>query len=375
MSSNEPNDMSQVPNQPEHGPTPDEPKAGDSAPLWNPEIAQDEAAQPVIQAAPPTPSYWSVPPPPPGYWPSPATPPYAAQSQYTLPQPPNQGPQPYQPWSPAYGSPYANPPRQDGGSRRLGPIIVAVALLTAALSASGTYVAVALTAKPAAVVTAPTGQAAAAQQITLTQSDAIVRVASLVKPSVVTIETTDSNGSIFSGSSGAGSGFIITSTGLILTNNHVITGATSLTVVLDDTRQMPATVVTTDVPHDLALIKIDATGLTPVTLGDSSAVAVGQMAIAIGSPLGTFTDSVTQGIVSGTDRSITVGDQATRVQEDLSGLIQTDAAINPGNSGGPLLDAAGSVIGIVTATASGAQDMGFAIPINQAKSLIAGAIK
>ena len=128
-------------------------------------------------------------------------------------------------------------------------------------------------------------------------------------------------------------------------------------------------------PHDLALIKIDATGLTPVTLGDSSAVAVGQMAIAIGSPLGTFTDSVTQGIVSGTDRSITVGDQATRVQEDLSGLIQTDAAINPGNSGGPLLDAAGSVIGIVTATASGAQDMGFAIPINQAKSLIAGAIK
>jgi serine protease Do len=252
---------------------------------------------------------------------------------------------------------------------------VAVALLTAALSASGTYVAVALTAKPAAVVTAPTGQAAAAQQITLTQSDAIVRVASLVKPSVVTIETTDSNGSIFSGSSGAGSGFIITSTGLILTNNHVITGATSLTVVLDDTRQMPATVVTTDVPHDLALIKIDATGLTPVTLGDSSAVAVGQMAIAIGSPLGTFTDSVTQGIVSGTDRSITVGDQATRVQEDLSGLIQTDAAINPGNSGGPLLDAAGSVIGIVTATASGAQDMGFAIPITQAKSLIAGAIK
>ena len=127
--------------------------------------------------------------------------------------------------------------------------------------------------------------------------------------------------------------------------------------------------------HDLALVKVDANGLTPVTLGDSSAIQVGQMAIAIGSPLGTFTDSVTQGIVSGIDRSITVGDQASRSQEDLTGLIQTDAAINPGNSGGPLLDASGSVIGIVVASASSAQDMGFAIPINQAKSMIAAATK
>ena len=108
-----------------------------------------------------------------------------------------------------------------------------------------------------------------------------------------------------------------------------------------------------------------------MTLGDSSALQVGQLAIAIGSPLGTFTDSVTQGIVSGLDRSITVGDStAPTFTENLTGLIQTDAAINPGNSGGPLLDASGSVIGIVTASLSSAQDIGFAIPINQAKQMI-----
>ena len=136
---------------------------------------------------------------------------------------------------------------------------------------------------------------------------------------------------------------------------------------------MAATVVTTDPAHDLALIKVVATGLTAVTLGDSSTVQVGQLAIAIGSPLGTFTDSVTQGIVSGLNRSITVGDPATGAQEALAGLIQTDAAINPGNSGGPLLDASGNVVGIITASASNAQDMGFAISINQAKSMISAA--
>jgi serine protease Do len=100
---------------------------------------------------------------------------------------------------------------------------------------------------------------------------------------------------------------------------------------------------------------------------------VGQLAITIGSPLGTFTDSVTSGIVSGMNRSITVGDSTSSFTEDLTGLIQTDAAINPGNSGGPLLDANGTVVGIVTASSSGAQDMGFAIPINEAKQMIAAA--
>ena len=167
----------------------------------------------------------------------------------------------------------------------------------------------------------------------------------------------------------------MSSDGLILTNNHVVAGAKSLTVTMDDTSQLPATVVLTDATLDLAVIRVNATGLKAATLGDSDSLQVGQLAIAIGSPLGTFTDSVTQGIVSGLDRSITAANRGSRTSEDLSGLIQTDAAINPGNSGGPLLDAGGSVIGIITATASNAQDMGFAIPINQAKALIAEASK
>jgi S1-C subfamily serine protease len=102
---------------------------------------------------------------------------------------------------------------------------------------------------------------------------------------------------------------------------------------------------------------------------------VGQLAIAIGSPLGTFTDSVTQGIVSGIDRTVIVDDGAAQTQKNLTGLIQTDAAINPGNSGGPLLDANGSVIGVITASVGSAEGMGFAVPINQAKEMISTATK
>ena len=270
-------------------------------------------------------------------------------------------------------------PAPDGtgrGRNRVVRLVLVSALLSAALSGAGTYLAFSLT-RGATSPNPGTGQSTTVQTISLTQSDAIVRVATMVKPSVVTITTSGISGvSPFSvPSTGAGSGFVVSADGLILTNNHVVTGASSLTVTLDDTRQLQATVVVTDTTHDLALVKIDASGLTPVTLGDSSKVQVGQLAIAIGSPLGTFTDSVTQGIVSGTNRSITVGDRATRSEENLAGLIQTDAAINPGNSGGPLLDASGAAIGIITATASDAQGVGFAIPINQAKQMIASASK
>jgi serine protease Do len=275
-------------------------------------------------------------------------------------------------------APDSDPPAATGrGPRRVLPLVLAAAVLSAALSSVGTYV-VATVALKAPVAATSSGQVPAnAQLVSLTGSDAIVRVAAAVKPSVVTITTTGvSNLSPFSvPESGAGSGFIVSADGLILTNNHVIAGTSSLTVTFDDTSKLPATVVATDAAHDLALVKVDAKGLTPVTLGDSSAVKVGQMAIAIGSPLGTFTDSVTQGIVSGTNRAVTVGDPTTRNTEDLTGLIQTDAAINPGNSGGPLLDVGGSVIGIITASASNSQGVGFAIPINQAKQLIAQAPK
>jgi S1-C subfamily serine protease len=268
---------------------------------------------------------------------------------------------------------FTGPQKRAGSGRRVWPLMVAVALLSASLSAGGTYVAIALAPKAAPVSTTTASQGGAAQQVGVAQSDTIVRVVNLVKPSVVTITSSVSGATPNSSGTGVGSGFIVNANGLILTNNHVVAGASSLTVTLSDSREMSATIVTTDPAHDLALVKISATGLTAVTLGDSSTVQVGQMAIAIGSPLGTFTDSVTQGIVSGLNRSITVGDPATGAQENLSGLIQTDAAINPGNSGGPLLDASGNVVGIITASASNAQDMGFAISINQAKSMISSA--
>ncbi len=278
----------------------------------------------------------------------------------------------------AWSSPWPSPERGRGGSvtgRSAAGLVLVVALLSAALSGVGTYLAINLSRTNSAGD--GSGSSGTAQTITLSQNDAVIRVATLVKPSVVTITTSEVAGlSPFSvPATGAGSGFIVSADGLILTNNHVVTGATSLKVTLDDTRQMDATVVTTDATHDLAVVRIKASGLTPVGLADSSKVQVGQLAIAIGSPLGTFTDSVTQGIVSGTNRNITVGDQSTRTVEKLSGLIQTDAAINPGNSGGPLLDASGSAIGIITATASDAQGVGFAIPINQAKALLASAGK
>ena len=405
MSANEPYDPHQPLPEPDRSMNTEAPKPLGSEPVWGPEEDVDAMSAAVVEApampAPgpigptgptgptgttgPAPSAAPAPPmsPNPGWWSQPAA--WPAQTQPPAQFPPAQFPPapqfppPYQPWGPAsaIGAPAPGLPKQGGATRRVWPLVIAAALLSASLSAAGTYVVTTVVGRPAAAATTPASQTGNAQLISLTQSDAIVRVATAVKPSVVTITATGISGlSPFSvPATGAGSGFIVSANGLILTNNHVVTGASSLTVTLDDTSQLPATVVTTDPTHDLALIKVDATGLTPVTLGDSSAVQVGQLAIAIGSPLGTFTDSVTQGIVSGTDRSITVGDQGTRTQEKLSGLIQTDAAINPGNSGGPLLDASGTVVGIITASASNAQDMGFAIPINQAKQMIAQAAK
>jgi S1-C subfamily serine protease len=203
------------------------------------------------------------------------------------------------------------------------------------------------------------------------------RVAADAAASVVTIATQDAG--VYdpltggAGATGSGSGFVVSSNGLILTNNHVISGATTIAVTFEDGRQLSGTVVSTDPEHDLALVRVAATGLTPLSLGGSGALVVGQVAIAIGSPLGTFSDTITQGIVSGLGRAIDVGVAGSRRTIHLAGLIQTDAAINPGNSGGPLLDAAGRVIGIVTASAANSQGVGFAVPIAVALPLISGA--
>ena len=174
-------------------------------------------------------------------------------------------------------------------------------------------------------------------------------------------------------SSGVGSGVILTADGYILTNRHVVAGSQSLTVELADGRQFQATVIDQSDETDLALIKIDASGLKPAVIGDAATTPVGATVIAIGSPLGTFTETVTKGILSATGRTITVQDEATGRPETLTNLLQTDAAINPGNSGGPLLDAYGRVIGINTAVSTDAEGLGFAIPISEAASLIAQA--
>ncbi len=170
---------------------------------------------------------------------------------------------------------------------------------------------------------------------------------------------------------GGGSGFIISPDGLILTNKHVVSDTTAqYSVLTNDGKTYKATVLARDPNQDLAVLKINATGLPTVTLGDSNGLQLGQTAIAIGNALGQFSNTVSAGVVSGLERTVTASSPDTGAEETLNGVIQTDAAINPGNSGGPLVDLRGDVIGIDTAVASNAQSIGFAIPINQAKSAI-----
>jgi len=168
-----------------------------------------------------------------------------------------------------------------------------------------------------------------------------------------------------------GTGFIVSSDGIIITNRHVVsdTGAT-YSVVTKDGKKLGIQKIYRDPVLDLAIIKTDGTNLQPIQLGDSSQLQVGQTVIAIGNALGQFTDTVTTGVVSGLGRAVSAGDPYSGSSETLDNLIQTDAAINPGNSGGPLLNAAGQVIGVDVATTQGAQNIGFAIPINSVKALV-----
>lgn len=166
---------------------------------------------------------------------------------------------------------------------------------------------------------------------------------------------------------GGGSGFIVSTDGLILTNKHVVSKTDAkYTVLTNDGKKYDAKVLDRDPLQDIAIIKIDATGLKPAKLGDSDSIKLGQTAIAIGNSLGEFSNTVSVGVISGLSRTITASGQGIG-RETLKGVIQSDAAINPGNSGGPLLNLKGEVIGINTAMVSGAQSLAFAIPINKAK--------
>ncbi len=171
---------------------------------------------------------------------------------------------------------------------------------------------------------------------------------------------------------GGASGFIISSDGYILTNKHVVADSNArYNVMLNDGREFPAQVVGTDLFNDIGALKIDAQDLPVVNLGDSDQLVIGQTVVAIGNALAEFSNTVTTGVVSGIGRSIVASDNAGS-SEKLEDVIQTDAAINPGNSGGPLLNLSGQVVGINTAISSQGQLIGFAIPINSAKSIIEG---
>jgi len=168
-----------------------------------------------------------------------------------------------------------------------------------------------------------------------------------------------------------GTGFVVSDKGIIITNKHVVSDSeTRYTVVTKDGQKYEVRKIFRDPNLDLAVVQIDATGLKTLELGDSSKLKVGQTVIAIGNALGKLTNTVTTGVVSGLGRSVTAGDPFGGSLESLDNLIQTDAAINPGNSGGPLLNSAGQVVGVNVATTEGAQNIGFAIPINSVKQII-----
>jgi S1-C subfamily serine protease len=277
--------------------------------------------------------------------------------------------------SPAHSGTPGGGVRARGG---LAALVVAASLVSATLASVGTYGLLRASGSldvPASTPSAVHAQTIAAPQpVVIDEQSAITVAAAKVSPAIVTITSSgasqnpnDPFGQV--PSTGIGSGVIFDSKGWIVTNKHVVAGSSTLQVALQDGRTFSGTIYGIDTLTDLAIVKVDATGLPAAPIGDSSAAKVGQLAIAIGSPLGTYTNSVTAGIISAFGRRIQVQDGT-----EIGNLIQTDAAINPGNSGGALLDSAGNVVGINTAVAQTAEGIGFAIPINIAKPIMQQAL-
>ncbi|MDR0397850.1 MAG: trypsin-like peptidase domain-containing protein [Candidatus Nomurabacteria bacterium] len=210
-------------------------------------------------------------------------------------------------------------------------------------------------------------------------ADSIDSVVKKVSPSVVSIVTTTRVSSTYRyyyGGSGesksAGTGVVVTENGYILTNKHVIEGADKVQVVTaDGTTYDDVEIAAKDPINDVAFLKIDGVkGLTPAEIGDSGTISIGQSVVAIGNALGQYQNTVTSGIISGSGRTITA-QTSNGSAETLTDLIQTDTAINPGNSGGPLINAGGQVVGINTAIVEDSNGIGFAIPINSVKGMLA----
>ncbi|WP_432054820.1 S1C family serine protease [Streptomyces sp. bgisy022] len=284
-------------------------------------------------------------------------------------------------------------PRPTGRGRRRGPaaLLAAVAIVAAAVGGGTAYGIQELTGPD----TVATGSASSANAVPAGQKGTVSQVAAAVGPSIVEIKAATGSGT------STGSGVVISEDGEVVTNNHVVAGASSITVRTSDGTSYTAEVVGTDSGKDLALIRLrDASGLKAATLGDSDAVKVGDQVVAIGSPEG-LTGTVTSGIVSALDRDVTVATEEGRGQQqwqqgegwpfeyggrEFNGdtgtstttyrAIQTDASLNPGNSGGALIDMNGHVIGINSAMYSaggsssdaGSAGLGFAIPVNDVKA-------
>jgi serine protease Do len=260
--------------------------------------------------------------------------------------------------------------------------LFAVALVAAIISSAGTFLVLdasgALDRVAPAAASGPLGQTTGATSVNIDEESAIIRAAAAVSPAVVTITTRQDNGTTTNPldlpATGVGSGIIFDPSGWILTNRHVVAGSQTVTVKLKDGSEFQGSIYGIDTLTDLAIVKIDAKDLPVAPMGDSTALKAGQLAVAIGSPLGSFENSVTAGVVSALGREITVPDAQTGQPRTIRNLIQTDAAINPGNSGGALVDSLGQVIGINTAVAGSAEGIGFAIPIEIAKPIMRQAL-
>jgi S1-C subfamily serine protease len=381
------------------------PQAADAQPLVPPGQAQPPA-WPAADLAPTTTTQgpgWATSSPvspttPAAAWARPSDPPLASGAHVPPPAPPATS-HPTPPVAAEWAALPATPPPA-GQARRVQrgvtPVVLAVAIVaTAVLTAGTTYVAVEATHPTASAQTnqllaaqssatpGPAGSAnnqasvpslTPANPLPANGQASIPAIVKAVGPAVVTITadgvtSTDPATGLSGTGQAIGSGIIFDARGLVLTNHHVVAGNPSkLTVTLKDGRTFNASIYGVDTMTDLAIVKIDgASNLPTAPIGSSAGIQVGQQAIAIGSPLGDLTNSVTSGIVSA------VGRQITAEGETLDNLIQTDTPINPGNSGGPLLDAGGNVVGINTAISSNAQNIGFAIPIDIAKPLLAQA--
>lgn len=265
-----------------------------------------------------------------------------------------------------------NKPVKKSNSNALAITLASVAIALSGTSAVFSYMSYEKASTPITFLSGSGVDGNSANFVEGSVADIVEKVSEGVVSIVTSVKTTSFFG-YSSESQAAGTGIIVTSDGYILTNKHVIDGATKISVVLDDgTTFTDVEVAAVDSLNDVAFLKVDGVSdLKAATLGDSKTISVGQQVIAIGNALGQYQNSVTSGIISGTGRSLTATDSTGSMSETLSDMIQTDAAINSGNSGGPLVNAAGEVIGINTATSSTAENMGFAIPISSVKGMLA----